>query len=1678
MSDVKQSTENLFRFLKEFNKLKIKPRLDISSFEKVLWFYEIPKEKECRSIIHKMDSEKFNKDSENFDKWIEIKKPKRKSCPIPPEEIKPWLKDDTLSGYTKQPQLFNYIIANRSKEINETINEEEKGTDKIWLEDHSEIKQIFENYLNQKWIPWSQEEKRLEIISRIYNNLYEIYKKNKDLGETYQIELGLGFLSSKNEKGYDIKRHIVTTPVSIDFHSITGTMTVGPCEQGAELSLEMDMLGESEKPRNCDEINSRLSDLSNDFWVEENFYDNLKSWLNSYDSNGQFIKNFEKPEDGPFKTLNISPAIILRKRNERVFLKFYDSVVEDIKEQGKVNRPCLQNLIDGTVNHSLIEKNSPGNGVLHEKHYFPLPTNEEQEKIIEKVESNNQVVVQGPPGTGKTHSIANLICHFLANEQKILVTSQTDRALRVLKNKLPKDIKPLCVEILGKDQNSFQELKGSFEVINSEYQNLDKDRLLKNIDKLEKKDNELKGKLATVNTRLIEIKNSETKKFEKLFSFYTGTPAIISARLKNEEEKYKWIKEDFNLGKNDKECPISNDEALSLLTLVKNLKDIDDAVFEEPVEFINQIFTIQKFKEKIKEKKTAEKLIEQYKDSEKMEKVGNYENLKKEDSIKLQQSMASLCPKTETLLNRNEKWVKQALNDCLANRDREWRYLYAETNQILNENESVFKEAEKIHNIKIDPSIPITDLYLTNLLQDFFEKYKPNDKIYWRFFCSKIVRNLKKIKIDGDQISSYEAVKKFQHYVIAKRALEKINNLWTDQGIDTTKTRNRNFKKNLYIFKDLCELLDKCLSAHKLLECVKEILSRNNISQPQWTFDSIKRESNTVEFAVARKKLKTVLADFNEIISFLIPYKNQKNQIAEKVISSIKNRDPEEYKKSLDEINAFTVRKQYFTELCQIRERLQNDIFCLKLKKEADNHQWDERLRYFERAWAWQRADLWLKEQTNEKSYQQLNQEKKDLLGKKKKNMERLVSKKVWFFCLSQITNEELSNLRALIQSITRIGKGMGKSAPRHRKTAKKRMEECKTAVPAWIMPLYRVVENIKPSSEPFDIAIIDEASQTGPDGFLINYLAKKIIVVGDREQIRPENPGIREEDVEILKKKWLNGIKFSDHIGRDYSYYDYCEILIESHVQLREHFRCMPEIIQFSNQISYTGIPLIPLRQYGNSRLLPLKRTFVNNAVSKIGSGRHPQNEKEAQEIANQIKKCIQDPAYKGKTFGIISLQGKTQVKVIEKALLQIDKEEMEKRTIQVGTAYDFQGDERDVIFLSMAVAKDWNISALIRDNHKRRYNVAASRAKDQMWLFHSIEMNDLSNQEDYRRKLLEHFHNNKEKPTVLSSEKLNELYKKIKKIKNKSPDNAPSPFGSWFEVRVFHKIAMKGYQVTPQYKVSGFYIDMIIVGPGGRLAVECDGDYWHEGREEEDLERQWQLERCDWTFWRLRESAFNRNEEEALKSLWNKLDEMKIYPLDSDSSSSSLPESKPLSEKIEPHAVSPSTPEAQKDILIKECIDPRENSIKKISEELFKIVQSEGPIVTKRLYRLYLKSCAVSKLGRQIKKKLNRAVFLLKRKKLIVIEKDILSSGIKDAVFYLPNTPAVVIRKEPTRTIEEVPLNELKKVMDIQTKGNSQSEEEIFRSTLEFYGLSRLTSIATNRLKKARNYKIMNRI
>jgi hypothetical protein len=92
---------------------------------------------------------------------------------------------------------------------------------------------------------------------------------------------------------------------------------------------------------------------------------------------------------------------------------------------------------------------------------LPMPTNEEQQRILAQAQHNTGVTVQGPPGTGKSHTIANIISHYVAYGRRVLVVAEKEQALRALTDKIPDGIKDLTVSVLGADAGSRRELESA-----------------------------------------------------------------------------------------------------------------------------------------------------------------------------------------------------------------------------------------------------------------------------------------------------------------------------------------------------------------------------------------------------------------------------------------------------------------------------------------------------------------------------------------------------------------------------------------------------------------------------------------------------------------------------------------------------------------------------------------------------------------------------------------------------------------------------------------------------------------------------------------------------------------------------------------------------------------------------------------------------------------------------------------------------------------------------------------------------------------------------------------------------------------------------------------------------------------------------------------------------------------
>src|SRR5439155_22812332 len=115
------------------------------------------------------------------------------------------------------------------------------------------------------------------------------------------------------------------------------------------------------------------------------------------------------------------------------------------------------------------------------------------------------VTVQGPPGTGKTHTIANIVCHYLAKGRRVLVTSRGEPALEVLQEKIPEEVRPLTVALLTSDREGLRQFQAAIEAIQHRVSQLNPALCKQEIETLKQSIDRAHAELAKIDRRVHEI---------------------------------------------------------------------------------------------------------------------------------------------------------------------------------------------------------------------------------------------------------------------------------------------------------------------------------------------------------------------------------------------------------------------------------------------------------------------------------------------------------------------------------------------------------------------------------------------------------------------------------------------------------------------------------------------------------------------------------------------------------------------------------------------------------------------------------------------------------------------------------------------------------------------------------------------------------------------------------------------------------------------------------------------------------------------------------------------------------------------------------------------------------------------------------------------------------------------
>lgn len=966
--------------------------------------------------------------------------------------------------------------------------------------------------------------------------------------------------------------------------------------------------------------------------------------------------------------------------------------------------------------------------------------NGEQLDIAREIERHSAVIVQGPPGTGKTHTIANLVGHFLSQGKTVLVTSEKNKALSVLKDKIDPEIQPLCVSLVG---NSTTDLRRSVEKISESFSR-GPSRQREHAKRLEEEREKVIEALGNIRHALFTSIDAEQTPIdldgEEIFP-------IDAARFVEENQDLIDIF-GFRHGFSDS-YPFAPGEIEAFYRLnagfdeeyvsLATLGIPDPELLLAPRSFSNHITQATKGWHEL------ETLFDDSPVDAVTEDDGRFVAFSYEGSI-VPVPTATDEELGELIVDIDSFSIDQAWERALviAGTDdvtvARWSMLFdtaEEAFDLQRENLDALNNHTVDFNGKLDPTFACSVL---DEVKDSIAipKYKLKikkftDKDAW----ARREQVLSAISVDGRPITTPEALEVAKTHLqlegVNARAVALWDNLTAELDVDDMPAIDRsrpdrtvrNYRKQIELLlrwehDHLPALVERAsalgLPAHSMvgdrlegdigasLDMVVACLKGPILTMLKASVTA--HELHEHEFAVAQ-----LLATLDSLPS---------SPIILRLVDAAEHRDASSYESCYQALEAAYKRLGEWQTFQQLYSHVESvsPTFARRVLKKAPPHNTAEPPAGIERAWKARRLLAALK-QIDSVPYQELQEQGAALSAKYRDLTSTLAGVKAWIALYDRIAGNSAHQqaLTGWAQVMKKIGKGTGKRTAEYERQARNLMSKCQGAVPAWIMNIGQAAAMFDPSNAHFDVVIVDEASQSDVTSLVMTYLGEKVIIVGDDEQVSPTPIGVESDRLKLLQEQYLNGaVENSQLYGLEDSLYDIAKTTF-TQLLLREHFRCVPQIIGFCNGLSY-NYSIKPLREKNDTLLLP---ATISHRV-KDGERLGKTNPQEATEVAALIRACIDDPAYAGKTFGAISMLGSDQVKCLQSAIDRAcTRQEMEQHKILVGNAADFQGDERDVIFLSLVDSGTGNGPLPLRGDgsreiYKKRYNVAVSRAKDQL--------------------------------------------------------------------------------------------------------------------------------------------------------------------------------------------------------------------------------------------------------------------------------------------------------------------------------------------------------------------------
>ncbi len=1554
-----------------------------------------------------------------------------------------------------------------------------------------------ERWIAAVWEPFAARWAEVTAAKALHRDLFQQRELLATDRESLQLVWGFGRLRWRHD-GEVVDHPLVCIPVEVEQDEATQRIRV--CPAGAPEVEARCLAGLSLADRAAFmSLRQSVSDEGTDVWDARVLQEVLRRLIRAIDHAGTVVEHAPPPAEAAEAVVDGSWVLFTRRR-----LPDYQGFLERMRALYRDRSVAVPDTLQAVVSDSpsalagqaaAADRGARGPA---EPLLLPLPTNEEQQRILAQAQHSTGVTVQGPPGTGKSHTIANIISHYVAYGKRVLVVAEKEQALRALTGKIPAGIKDLTVSVLGTDADSRRELESAIGQIQARVTAIDKAFADERIRQLTADLDAVSRSIAAATQALLATREAEVERLPGRWEAGDTPTRAEAARWAAGQRSRLCYIDDLITPATPR--PVTAGELGEFTRLIREVgaSRADACACELPD--LTAIPFAAELEERFAKLSRLQASLRALGDA--VYDWGLAVGCGREGL----QALAARCHAGMEWVAKNAgTWlghVRDQADDPLLARD--WLSFRAQLS-------SDRQEALRLRGVLTAYRVMIPDIIEPSLVEGLQQaKDRLSELGRLGVFAGPAKRALQECEVDGRQPRTVADIDLCLQAAALESLRERIRTSWRNQvarvgGTELAAAVPEDVPED--VLGPLLEDLGRALGWPRAWAQLRADLAAVGVSSPPAAdADTLGRLADVCVQACDQIEVQELSRRFRSLDEWLRAGARSApaSPLWNLFVDALSRQDLTQWhrlREELKDLHEFAPQARWLRELSS---RLSGCAPIWTSRILADPAAAGDPAD-FDAAWQWRQLDSWVRQALAGPTPAELQARLEELSGERRRVIAELVSERAWRRLADNLADPQRQALNSYVRAVTRFGRTGGKFAQRWLTEIRAALNESKDAIPVWIMPTARALTSFRPETvPPFDILVVDEASQIGLEALPLLALARKTIVVGDDKQTSPENVGLNRQQVFDLLDEHLAMIpKYRTLLDPDNSLYDIAFQKFPGVVMLTEHFRCLPQIIGFSNAHAYNH-RIIPLRD-----LPPRPGWAALGAVKVLDGYRNGTvNEPEADAVVELAAEFCANPDYDGMDIGVISLLGSAQSKLIwDKLYDRVGPEVMDRRRLRSGEPASFQGDERDVIIISTVVAVDpaipsGRVSAMTGNSAMRRINVAASRARQQMWIVYSADP-DRFPDGDLRGALIRHC---RDAGTAAAP-----------------PADLLDACESQFERDVLQKIMAGGYRkVSVQHRVGRYRIDIVVEGPHARLAVECDGDRWH-GPDvwHKDRARQQVLERASWTFERIRGSAFYSDPDAALIPLWQRLAGLGIPAGDWWSTQTPQPVAREVSgqgrlpdlrhaadgvaagsgsdsdnrdcddapgddapgdhapgiERGVTAGTAPGGNRADPSLLPYQAWTPRmlphpdTTPLPAVIAGLLEIVAAEGPIHAQRAYRVYTLAAGGRRVGPEMRRAFHAATrHALRAGEVRQLDDEIVA--LDEKTLYAPGKPSVLVRELGARQLSDVPRSEVAKL--IRYLGlEGAADDVIKRAVLNAYGLVRLTVRTSQYLDECLTYQ-----